>query len=55
MAEWRTIPQYSTYHAALFEGEQLIRVHPIPFDDKREADRAVSRLNSRDDKGGNDT
>lgn len=51
MPEWRTIPQYSTYHAALFEGEHLIRVHPIPFDDKREADRAVSRLNAHETPG----
>lgn len=48
--EWRVIPSYSPFHAALFDGEQLVRTHPIPFDDKREAERAVARLNAEEAK-----
>jgi len=45
MAEWRPFPEYEAYHVALYDGDQLVRVHPIPFDSKREAERAADRLN----------
>ncbi len=33
------------HFAALVQGDVRVRVHPIPFYDKRDADRAVARLN----------
>lgn len=50
MNVWRAVPIDGQVWATLFNEEHgvVITTHPIPFTDKREADRAVARLNVRD-------
>lgn len=36
------------YWVILVDGDTMIRQHPIPFTDRREAVRAAVRLNARD-------
>lgn len=49
---WRPeyIDKFGQYFATLYSDTtgDLVKVHPIPFDELREATHAVNRLNARD-------
>lgn len=49
---WETRPSGNAWVVGQTDEEgQVVRVHPIPFTIKREAERAAARLNARDAKG----
>ena len=47
---WHAVPIAGQFWVTLSdEHGVVIKTHPLPFTDKREADRAAARLNVRDD------
>jgi hypothetical protein len=49
MSTWFVYGENAKHHVVLVDGEGIVeRVHPIPFEDRREAVRAATRLNLRD-------
>jgi hypothetical protein len=48
--KWVTYREDQRYYAAYTDRDgYVVHTHPIPFDSQREADRAVARLNARDE------
>jgi hypothetical protein len=49
MKHWTVSDEDTGYFwAILVEDDRMLKQHPIPFTDIREAHRAVARLNARD-------
>jgi hypothetical protein len=49
MNTWYVYDENGRYHVMLVgEGGAVLRTHPIPFTDRRDAVRAAARLNVRD-------
>ena len=48
---WRSIAVGEHWYAGqVADDRELLHVHPIPFSDRREADRGAARLNARPDR-----
>jgi hypothetical protein len=46
MNHWESRRQTNGWYATLVDSKKrIVRTHPIPFENEREADRAVARLN----------
>ena len=49
MKQWVVTATWDAWWLNLVEDDRVVKVHPIPFDNERDAARAAARLNVRDE------